>query len=407
MKKKLPHYAYLYFFCQAINLTAAVMSFSVTASASAPLAPHPSLITVPYGMQFTAILLATYPMALFMRQKGRKAGFMLGAFMLIFAGLVGIFAMIWQSFILLIIAHCGIGIFTAAANYYRFAITDDLPPILQPRALSLVVAGGVLAGFLGPSLSSLTQDIDGFPRFIFAYGVLILLALINLILIKFLPKPKAKPIETPAPLPETTGKTPLFSLPESDRKDIIFVAICVSAFSYLLMTLLMVQSSLKMNHLHLPFEDTAFALQWHVVAMFLPSFFTGTLITKYGHRLIIFCGLWLFIASFLLNIYGPHFASHYGSMVASLILLGLGWNFTYVGGSALLTLALQGNSAFQKWQGIGDTSIAIFATIGAFSPSFMMAIFGWETSNFIAIGLIIIPIISLIFLKKARLAMLA
>lgn len=382
---KLPIYVYLYFFCQSIHLITAVISVAIVAAVGNHISSNSLYATVPYGMQFLFQLLGTYPTALLMRKYGRKPGFIIGAIFLFFAGIIGYFSVVEESFALLMVSHSFIGLFTACANFYRYAATDGLIASLQSSSLSLVVAGGIIAALLGPAISSELKNIAGFPQFSLCYASLIILALINLFIIFFLPDLGtvfSKSIKT-------------HEVIKVKDLRIIFTAICAAAFGYGLMNLLMIQSSLKMNYMCIAFEDTAFAIQWHVVAMFFPSFFTGALVVRLGPVSVIVSGFILFIASFLINIQDVS----YFNIIAALILLGLGWNFTYIGGSIMLTTCLTNNSEKQKWQGIGDTIIVIFATIGAMSPSFLLNGLGWEKSNIISIVLCLIPLSALILLK--------
>ena len=143
-----------------------------------------------------------------------------------------------------------------------------------------------------------------------------------------------------------------------------------------------------MGYMHVSFEKSSFAIQWHVVAMFLPSFFSGLLISRWGHLNIIYAGFLLLILTSLVNI----FAYGYGAITISLILLGLGWNFCYVGGSALLSISFENSLKAHNWQGIGDTTIAIFATMGDFLPSVLLILIGWKGSNMLALFLCLLSI---------------
>jgi len=390
---KLPSYIYLYFFCQSINLMTAVISVVVAAAVGNKISSEPLYATVPYGMQFLLLLIGTYPASLLMNKYGRKPGFYVGAIFLLLAGIIGYLSIAENSFLLLIISHGLIGLFTACANFYRYAVTDGLEKSLQSKALSLVVAGGFIAGILGPTISSQLQDIAGFPQFSLCYASFIILAFINLVVIYFLPAPSLKSSSV-----KSNCQNKIFL---QDR-NITYISICVAAVGYGLMNLLMIQSSLQMDNMHIAFKDAAFAIQWHVVAMFLPSFFTGFLISKFGHIFIILSGFILFIMSFIINVYDVN----YNNIVFSLILLGLGWNFSYVGGSSMLSFSLSGNPEKQKWQGIGDTVIAVFATMGAMSPSFLLNAIGWEKTNIIAAVICFIAIFGLTLIKIANKGML-
>ena len=387
--KVLPRFVYLYFLCQSINLTAAVISVAVAATVGSIVAPNINYATIPYGTQFLFLLLCTYPVALIMNKKGRQFGFILGAICLALSGVFGYIAISNNNFMLLVIAHAFLGGFTACANYYRFAVTDNLSSDLKSRALSLVVAGGVLAGIIGPIIATYLNDIDGHALYSLCYAVFILLALLNLVLIFIIAKRNHfKPTATSN---STTNLALASGSISNDLRNKTVIGVLAAAIGYGLMNLLMIQSSLHMNHIGISFKDAADAIQIHVVAMFLPSLFSGYLLTRFGHIPIIMTGFVLYLASFLLNVSG----GSYHDLYMALILLGLGWNFTYVGGSALLAVALENNPFSKKWQGISDTGIAVMATIGAFSPSVLMGIIGWESTNYLSISLCIFMLIIL------------
>jgi len=159
----------------------------------------------------------------------------------------------------------------------------------------------------------------------------------------------------------------------------------VAALGYGIMNLLMIQASMHMKHMHEDFTDVRLAIQWHVIAMFAPSFFTGAIIQRLGIRTTICAGLALLIGCSALNIW-----SHsYAMMTLALIALGLGWNLTYVGGGALLAQSLQNSPAAMQMQGKNDLAIAIFATLGAFSPSLLLSTVGWDGTNAICMALCI------------------
>ena len=378
LQQKMPLSVYLYSFCQAINLTSAVISVAVAATVGNLLAPNELWATIPYGMQFFLLLLSTYPAAILMKRFGRRVGFSAGCSLLLISGMVGYLAIQQESFTLLVVSHSLLGCFTAFANFYRFAATDNLPKEKKSKAVSLVVAGGVLAGVLGPSISSYLRDVSGYPLFSLCYAFFIVLAIVNLLVIFFLPK-----MQTAASAKKETGAPTTPARLDQNTRSHIIIALTAAAIGYGLMNLLMIQSSLHMGHMHVSFEQSSFAIQWHVVAMFFPSFFSGLLITKWGHLNLIYAGFLLLMATFLVNLFGHN----YTAIAFSLILLGLGWNFCYVGGSALLSVALENNPKAHNWQGIGDTTIAIFATMGAFLPSVLLTLIGWQGSNLLALAL--------------------
>lgn len=379
INQSLPRYVYAYLLCQSINLTAAVISVAVAATVGNLISPSPLLATLPYGIQFLFVLLFTYPAALAMSKLGRKFIFFLGAISLIISGILGFNSLQYSSFSLLIGSHAFLGIFTACANYYRYAATDDLPSSLKSKALSLVVAGGVIAGVVGPSLTSSVKNIEGFALYSMCYGVLVLLAVINICLLLIIPKSKVNANKESTKMEVQSND---YDLSKEETNNAI-IGIASAAIGYGLMNLLMIQSSLYMENMCISFDKTSKAIQWHVVAMFLPSFFSGYVITKFGHRLVMLFGFLLFVVAFSINQLGTSFEA----LTWALVFLGVGWNFTYIAGSALLAVSVEKSNSAKKWQGICDTMIAVLAMMGAFLPSVFLGTIGWKNTNIMSIVL--------------------
>ncbi|MFK0270079.1 MFS transporter [Pseudomonas asiatica] len=378
MSSTLPRRTYLYFTAQSINLTTAVMSVTMAAIVGAALAPAATWSTVPYGFQFLCLMLATYPVSRLMSRIGRKRAFMLGSIPLAVSGISGYLAVQYQHFPMLVISHSALGIYIAFANFNRFAATDNLAQNLKPKALSLVVAGGVIAAVVGPALTEWLRDFGGYPLFSLCYAAFVGLAVMSLLTAACLPGDTGTASNDRAAKPAGTTAEPL--------SPVVAVAMAVAALGYGIMNLLMIQASMHMKHMHEDFSDVRLAIQWHVIAMFAPSFFTGAIIHKLGIRATICLGLGLLIGCTAMNMW-----SHsYAMMTLSLIALGLGWNLTYVGGGALLAQTLQNSPAAMQMQGKNDLAIAVFATIGAFSPSLLLGTVGWDGTNAICMALCIV-----------------
>ncbi|AHC84197.1 MULTISPECIES: MFS transporter [Pseudomonas] len=378
MSSPLPRRTYLYFTAQSINLTTAVMSVTMAAIVGAALAPAATWSTVPYGFQFLCLMLATYPVSRLMSRIGRKRAFMLGSVPLAVSGISGYLAVQYQHFPTLVISHSALGIYIAFANFNRFAATDNLAQNLKPKALSLVVAGGVIAAVGGPALTEWLRDVGGYPLFSLCYAAFVGLAVMSLLTAACLPGDTGTASNDRAAKPAGTTAEPL--------SPVVAVAMAVAALGYGIMNLLMIQASMHMKHMHEDFSDVRLAIQWHVIAMFAPSFFTGAIIHKLGIRATICLGLGLLIGCTAMNMW-----SHsYAMMTLSLIALGLGWNLTYVGGGALLAQTLQNSPAAMQMQGKNDLAIAVFATVGAFSPSLLLGTVGWDGTNAICMALCIV-----------------
>lgn len=387
---KLPRRTYLYFAAQSINLTTAVMSVTMSAIVGSALAPTAILSTVPYGFQFLFVMLATYPASKLMSKIGRKKSFILGSLPLALSGCIGFFAVEKQNFLMLVISHSALGLYISFANFNRFAATDNVDQTLKAKAISLVVAGGVIAAAVGPTLTEILRDLGGFALFSLCYASFIGLAALSLLIAICLPKDLVVTKEEQNKKIASGQGKDLYTTP-------IVIAMAVAALGYGIMNLLMIQASMHMKHMHESFSDVRLAIQWHVFAMFAPSFFTGNIIQKIGIKNTICTGLFILLGCTVLNIG----ASNYTVLSLSLILLGLGWNLTYVGGGALLSQSLQDHPFAIQMQGKNDLAIAILATIGAFTPALLLSTVGWGGTNIICMVLcVLLLVVIYIKLKK-------
>jgi MFS family permease len=392
VKKQLPSSVYLLLFAQTINLTMAVLSVTVGALAGLKLAPTVGLATVPYGLQFLGVMLFTYVASFLMRRKGRAFVFHMASIFLLVAGASGYLALQWHRFDLMCMSHFCLGLYIACANFYRFAATDGLEVAVKSRAISLVVFGGVLAAVIGPFLAThLRQPVEHYAEFALCYAVMACFAVFNSVLVFVWNKDSIK-------RQSTTQATEHTDPIESYAKRPIISAVMTGAFGYLVMNLLMILASLLMQGL-CSFADSSQAIRWHVLSMFLPSFFTGSLIQRFGHWPVIHSG---FVLLSLASIMGAVLDSTYSVVVAELVVLGLGWNFSYVGGSALL--ASKTPAALQhKLQGLNDTAVAVCATLGAFMPSVLFSAMGWEKTHWLAFIVCVLVLLSNVLMgQKSR-----
>ncbi len=364
---RLPLKTYLYFIAQSVNLTAAVMSVTMAAVIGAQLAPSPEWSTLPYGMQFLSLMLATYPASKFMSVYGRRAGFHLGSLALAVSGITGFYALQTGSFYGVVVSHAALGGYIAFANFNRFAATDGLSAALKAKAISLVVAGGVVAAFIGPWVATLLRSVGDFSDFALCYGFFVLLAVISAAVNQVTPI---------AEMTDSANSAIPVPLRNSSNWDLA-LPITVAAVGYGFMNLLMIQASLQMAAMHTHFQLIGVAIQWHVFAMFAPSFITGYLIARMGVNRLVLLGLVLLSTSAMINL----FYLSQASILIALVVLGVGWNFTYVAGGAMLALRLEGKKEAIKVQGINDLIIAIMATAGAFLPGMLLVSVGWSGTN--------------------------
>ncbi|PKF32166.1 MFS transporter [Acinetobacter proteolyticus] len=382
---QLPRYVYYLLLAQAFNLIAAVLSVTVSAIVGLKLAPTQALATVPYGLQFLAMLLTTFIFSFLMKKLGRHLVFQFGCVCLFFAGVLGYLALQQQQFYLLCLSHFSLGLFISTANFYRFAASDRLATDLIPKATAMVISGGVIAAVIAPMLAIQFQQVAGLPDFTAIYFIFSVLALLlSPILYLWNKKFQRQQIQQVLIEPIQRAKLP---------STLIIAAVISGAFAYYIMNVMMIMSSLHLKEHH-SFHYASISIQLHVLAMFIPSFFVSKLIQKWGTYTTIYLGFALLMLSSLIPMFGQ-----VGIYInAALIVLGVGWNFAYSGASTLLA----GLNEQQKHrvQGINETGIALFATLGAFLPAPILSSLGWINANLLALCMSLIVFILLAILIR-------
>lgn len=356
-----------------LGIATAVISVTVSAMVAGSLGWTGALATVPYGIQFLALLLATYPSAALMRRFGRKPVFLAAALSSVAGGVAGFFAVLWSDPVLLCIAHALLGLNLANVNFYRFAALEVARPQHQAQAMSLVVFGGTFAALFGPFLSR--RAIFSADVFASAYlGITVLcLAIITLI------------AATRLPWPETTpSKFGLSDIRKALQVPQLALGMAFAATGYGAMNLLMIASSLTLDGIGCLYSDISVAIQWHVLAMFAPSLFMGRIIKIIGGLTVAALGGMILIASSIVSMLYP---LSIPVIQACLVVLGIGWNMTYVGGSYLAAQYAPAEHALSI-QAVNDVSIGVFAMLGAFLPGAVMALAGWGGANLIVIAVI-------------------
>ncbi|MDO3666388.1 MFS transporter [Acinetobacter higginsii] len=382
---QLPRYVYYLLAAQAFNLIAAVLSVTVAAIVGLKLAPTQALATVPYGLQFLAMLLTTFIFSFLMKKLGRHLVFQFGCVCLFLAGVLGYLALQQQQFYLLCLSHFSLGLFISTANFYRFAASDRLATDLIPKATAMVISGGVIAAIIAPILAIQFQQVAGLPDFTAIYFIFSVLALL-LSPILYLWNKKFQRQQIQQVLIEPTLRRKLPST-------LIIAAVISGAFAYYIMNVMMIMSSLHLKEHH-SFHYASISIQLHVLAMFIPSFFVSKLIQRWGTHTTIYVGFALLMLSSLIPMFGQ-----VGIYInAALIVLGVGWNFAYSGASTLLA----GLNEQQKHriQGINETGIALFATFGAFLPAPILSSLGWINANLLALCMSLIVFILLVILIR-------
>lgn len=373
--------------CQAFFMCVQTMAIATTPLvAYGLLGADKSLATLPIVLTHTGIMLATIPASLLMARIGRRGGFSLGALISVVSGCVSIHAVFEQSFLLLCLASLLQGMAAGFAFYYRFAAADAADASFRPQAISLVLAGGVLAGLIGPETAK--HAAHWFEPVLFAgvYAASFIYALLILVLVQGLRIP---------PLSRSEREKPGRPMIEIARQPAYIVAVMSSMFGYAVMTLVMSATPLAMLACNFEFSDSATVIQAHVVAMFLPSFFTGRLIQRYGVLPIIIVGAVIQLGCAAVNLSGVDFLNFF----IGNLLVGLGWNFTFVGGSTLLTRAYRPEER-AKVQASHDFTVYATTAIAAGLSGVLQAQAGWALVNVAAIPLMAIVVLAALWLIR-------
>ena len=353
--------------CQAFGATGTSMLAAVASLVGYSLVEDKSLATLPVAIQWTATMCTTIPASHLMRWIGRRAGLSCGVSILIAGAGLGYVAVIDSLFWLLCTSSVCIGAGVAFMQYYRFAAVDAVPESFRSKAISLVLAGGVVAAFTGGEVAKLTYD--WFLPFVYSgcYVALMLLGCCVLLLLQGLRIPRLT-----AEQRSHSGR-PLRVIA---RQPIFLVAVLAAALSYASMILVMTATPLAMGACGFGFKDSATVIQWHVFAMFAPSFFTGSLIQRFGVLRIILIGAVLMTLALVIDLSGIGFLNFWGGLV----LIGLGWNFMFVGGSALLTEVYTVEER-AKVQAANDFTVFSASALAAFGSGALLTEFGWTGVN--------------------------
>jgi MFS family permease len=374
--------------CQALLLTNNSILITVNALAGYALAADKALATLPVTSYFIGSALATLPLAMLMKRFTRRAGFMVGAMFAIAGSLVCAAAVYTGNFWLLCLGVLILGGYFAAGQHYRFAAADAVPVDFKSRAISLVLAGGIAGGFLGPETSKLTTDLLAGHLFAGAYISLVAFALLSMLVLRWLDIP---------PLPESERKQAGRPLREIARQPVFVVAVLCGTISYGVMNLLMTATPLAMGACAHPFSEAAFVIQWHIVGMFAPSFVTGNLINRFGLMKVMLVGVALNIVCVAIALSGVSVMHFWLAMV----LLGIGWNFMFVGATALLTES-HTPAERAKVQGVNDSAIFITMIVSSLSSGALFTIQGWQAMNMWAVPALLLAGAGLLWLAWVR-----
>lgn len=349
---------------QALSGANAAVVYATGAIVGNTLAPNPALATLPITIFVVGMTLCSLPAGAVAQRHGRRVAFLLGTGCGLLAGLVAALAVVLGQFWLFCAATFLGGAYAAVVLSFRFAAADCVPPAQRPRALSFVMAGGICAGVVGPQL--VTHTMEMWPPHLFAgtylaQAAVAALSALTLVGIR-LPMPQAA---------ETAAGRPIRVLIRQPR---FITAVTCGAVSYLLMNFLMTAAPLAMRLCGLSQASSNLGIQWHIVAMYAPSFFTGRLIARFGAQRVSMAGLALTALAAIVGLSGVE-VEHFW---LSLILLGLGWNFGFIGASALV---LECHRPEEKARVQSFNDFIVFGTVacGSLLSGMLLNAHGWDT----------------------------
>jgi len=372
--------------CQAMLMTGGSLLIATSALVGYRLAPDKALATLPLAAQMLASMLTSIPASLLMQRFGRRAGFLLGSSIGITGAGLATVAIVTGNFALFILGAALSGMFAGFGNYYRFAAADVATVDYRSTAISYVLAGGVIAAFIGPNLAHWTSAWLVAP---FAGSYLALTAILVLSFATQLF------LDIPRPAREVYGSGRKLGV--IARQPVFMVAAIGGMLGYGIMALVMTATPLAMHDHHYAFSDTAFVIEWHVIGMFAPSFFTGHLIRRFGVLQVMLVGGVLSAVCVGINLAGTSL-SHFW---LALFLLGMGWNFLFIGATTLLTEAYAPEEK-AKTQALNDFLVFGTVTVAVLSAGSLQHHLGWRAVNYGVMPLIGATLTAVIWLLLRR-----
>ena len=368
---------------QALGAASPPIIISLGGIVGQTLSSVPALATLPVSLYNLGLALGTIPAAMVMKRLGRRGGYLIGASIGVVSGLVATLGIVGATFVIFCLGTFMAGFYGAYVQSYRFAAADAATGALKAKAISWVMIGGLAAAVIGPQLVIWTRDAlpaAPFAGSFLSQAALALLALPVLMLLRA-PRPAA------AAAAQAGGGRPLGEIMRSPR---FILAVSAGVVSYGLMSFVMTAAPMAMVGCGFTVGEAAFGIQWHVLAMFAPSFFTGNLIARFGKEKITALGLVLIAASGAVALAGLDL----GNFFVSLILLGIGWNFGFIGATAMVTDC---HTPEERGRVQGANDFIVFGTVAvaSFSSGSLLTASGWEAVNwmiFPIVAAVLVPL---------------
>ena len=368
---------------QIFSFTAAPVTVFLSGIIGSQISQVKSLATLPMSISVVGIAIGAIIATKVMSLIGRKYGFIIASIGNMLTSILAAYSIMTQNFILFCFANFFLGIGMAFTHQYRFAAAESVEKNKAPKAISIILFGGIISAFLGPSLANYAKDIFSNNLYVGSYLALALLTFIPSILFLFF-ESKSN-IKTNV---KYAGRNylQLISQPR------FIQSITASAFGYAIMTFLMTATPISMHVMeNMSLNKTSIVIQFHVAAMFLPSLLTGHLIKRFGHSNVIYAGVFLYSITLITSIFDQSFFNY----MFALIFLGLGWNFLFISGTSLLVLTYREEEKYRA-QGLNDFVVYSIHAIGSLSAGVFIALTNWKIMNMICIPFMILIIFTTI-----------
>ena len=368
---------------QIFSFTAAPITVFLSGIIGSQISPIKSLSTLPMSISVVGIAVGAIFATKLMSLIGRKAGFIFASLGNSLVSLLAAYSIMEQNFILFCFANFFLGVGMAFTHQYRFAAAESVEKDKIPKAISIILLGGIISAFVGPGIANFSKDIISDQLYVGSYISLSILMFIPAILFLFYENILKLKTEI-----KYSGRSylELISQPK------FLQAMIASAFGYAIMTFLMTATPLSMHVMEkMSLDKTSMVIQFHVASMFLPSLLTGHLIKKIGHSLVMYAGIFLYSITILISF----FDQTYMNYMFALIFLGLGWNFLFISGTSLLVLTYKEEEKF-KAQGLNDFIVYSIHATGSLSAGILIVLTNWKFMNIMCIPLLIIIILTIL-----------
>jgi len=366
---------------QIFSFTAAPVTVFLSGIIGSQISPLKSLSTLPMSISVVGIAVGAIFATKVMSLIGRKVGFIAASIGNSLVSILAAYSIMDQNFILFCFANFFIGVGMAFTHQYRFAAAESVEKNKVPKAISIILLGGIISAFIGPSLANYAKDIVTDHLYVGSYlslGVLTFIPTIFFLFYKNTSKPEVNI--------QYSGRSYL----ELIAQPRFLQAVVASAFGYAVMTFLMTATPISMHVMEkMSLSTTGIVIQIHVAAMFLPSLVTGYLIKKYGHSNIMYAGVFLYSITITASFFDQTFLNY----LFALIFLGFGWNFLFISGTSLLVLTYKEEEKFRA-QGLNDFTVYSVHAIGSLSAGVLLVLTNWKTMNLICIPLLILIVIT-------------